>query len=339
MQEATIRRRRSVERPDGPGSWLVERPERRPFALLMTDIVDSTRAVRQRSAMPRWPTSGSSTTRSRATCWPQWRGREIDRSDGFLLLFEAAADAVGFRPALPPRAGRRLRVPLSSRAGLHVGRSASARTAPSTSRWAPSRSRSTASPSRSPHASCRSRRAARRSSPPRRREALGADRAPAAEPRPLAPEGRDRSGRAVRGRRRRQPVLAAARPPEVLPRGQAARRLAAAARGAARLPAERDEFVGRKEVLLDLAVALRPTVRGSCRCWARRHAARRAWRRATRGPGLATSPAALVLRPVAGARRSTASSVRWRVASTSRSARTTRSYSSATPSPAMASAS
>ena len=66
-----------------------------PVALLLTDVVDSTQLA-ERSATPRWPRCGPRTTASRATCCPLWRGREIDKTDGMLLLFDSAADAVGY---------------------------------------------------------------------------------------------------------------------------------------------------------------------------------------------------------------------------------------------------
>jgi predicted ATPase len=51
---------------------------------------------------------------------PRWRGREIDKTDGMLLLFEAADDAVGYAMAYHAALAT-LPVPLRARAGLHVG--------------------------------------------------------------------------------------------------------------------------------------------------------------------------------------------------------------------------
>ncbi len=51
---------------------------------------------------------------------PVWRGREIDKTDGMLLLFESAADAAGYALAYH-RAVAALPVPLKARGGLHVG--------------------------------------------------------------------------------------------------------------------------------------------------------------------------------------------------------------------------
>ena len=50
----------------------------------------------------------------------EWRGREIDKSDGMLLLFDDAADAAGYALAYH-RALAHLEVPVKARAGLHVG--------------------------------------------------------------------------------------------------------------------------------------------------------------------------------------------------------------------------
>src|SRR3954470_6838607 len=51
---------------------------------------------------------------------PQWRGREIDKTDGMLLLFDHAADAVGYAMEYH-RAVATLPTPLTARVGLHVG--------------------------------------------------------------------------------------------------------------------------------------------------------------------------------------------------------------------------
>jgi predicted ATPase/class 3 adenylate cyclase len=88
-------------------------------ALLLTDVVDSTRLSEQ---------LGDATM---AAAWvahdrvarqllPIWRGREIDKTDGMLLLFSAAADAAGYALAYH-RALAALPVTLHARAGLHVG--------------------------------------------------------------------------------------------------------------------------------------------------------------------------------------------------------------------------
>jgi hypothetical protein len=51
---------------------------------------------------------------------PLWRGREIDKTDGMLLLFDNAADAVHYALAYH-QALAAMPVPLKARAGLHVG--------------------------------------------------------------------------------------------------------------------------------------------------------------------------------------------------------------------------
>jgi len=51
---------------------------------------------------------------------PEWRGREIDKSDGMLLIFDDAADAAGYALAYH-HALARLEVPVKARAGLHIG--------------------------------------------------------------------------------------------------------------------------------------------------------------------------------------------------------------------------
>ena len=88
-------------------------------ALLLTDLVDSTRlteSLGDAAAAALWAAHDRA-ARERLSAW---RGREIDKSDGFLLLFDRAADALGYAldyhralAAIDPR--------LRARAGLHVG--------------------------------------------------------------------------------------------------------------------------------------------------------------------------------------------------------------------------
>jgi class 3 adenylate cyclase len=109
-----------------------EHPDR-PVALLLTDLVDSA-ALAQRlgdEAMARVWTGHDRVARDLLRIW---RGREIDKTDGFLLVFAEAADALGcvlayqralhaletaIQAALPPGDGAPPR--LQARAGLHVG--------------------------------------------------------------------------------------------------------------------------------------------------------------------------------------------------------------------------
>ncbi len=88
-------------------------------ALLLTDVVDSTKLSEQLgdAAMAEvW----AAHDRLARDLLPTWRGREIDKTDGMLLLFELADDAVGYALAYH-RALATLPVPLRARAGLHVG--------------------------------------------------------------------------------------------------------------------------------------------------------------------------------------------------------------------------
>ena len=89
--------------------------------------------------------------RSARDLLPVWYGREIDKTDGMLLLFDTASDAVGYALAYQ-QALNQLTLPLKARAGLLSAPSRCARTALPTSRWVPSRSRSRVWPRRPPHA-------------------------------------------------------------------------------------------------------------------------------------------------------------------------------------------
>jgi len=88
-------------------------------ALLVTDVVDSTQLLERlgdEASAALW----AAHDRAARDLLRQWRGLEIDRTDGFLLLFETAADALGYALAYH-RALAKLDVPLRARAGLHVG--------------------------------------------------------------------------------------------------------------------------------------------------------------------------------------------------------------------------
>jgi len=88
-------------------------------ALLLTDVVDSIKLSTQvgDAEMARlW----AEHDRSARDLLPVWHGREIDKTDGMLLLFDRAADAVGYALAYQ-KALNRLVPPLKARAGLHVG--------------------------------------------------------------------------------------------------------------------------------------------------------------------------------------------------------------------------
>ncbi len=87
--------------------------------LLQTDVVDSTRVnevLGDTATAVLWQAHD----RLARDLLQVWRGLEIDKSDGFLLLFETAADAVSFALSYH-EALASLQPPLQARAGLHVG--------------------------------------------------------------------------------------------------------------------------------------------------------------------------------------------------------------------------
>jgi predicted ATPase/class 3 adenylate cyclase len=88
-------------------------------ALLLTDVVDSTKLAESigDAAMAEVWTSHDRVARD---LLPKFRGREIDKTDGMLMLFDGAADAVAYALAYH-RALADLPVPLKARAGIHVG--------------------------------------------------------------------------------------------------------------------------------------------------------------------------------------------------------------------------
>jgi predicted ATPase/class 3 adenylate cyclase len=88
-------------------------------ALLLTDVVDSTKLSEEigDAAMAEVWLAHDRLARG---LLPVWRGREIDKTDGMLLLFDQAADAVGYAMAYHQGLASLPR-PLKARAGLHVG--------------------------------------------------------------------------------------------------------------------------------------------------------------------------------------------------------------------------
>ncbi len=88
-------------------------------ALLLTDVVDSTK-LSERLGDDAMAEVWANHDRVARDLLPAWRGREIDKTDGMLLLFDAANDAVGYALAYH-KALAGLPVPLKARAGLHVG--------------------------------------------------------------------------------------------------------------------------------------------------------------------------------------------------------------------------
>ena len=88
-------------------------------ALLLTDVVDSTKLSEQigDAAMAEvW----AAHDRAARDLLPVWHGREIDKTDGMLLLFDTAVDAVNYAVAYHHALAAMAR-PLKARAGLHVG--------------------------------------------------------------------------------------------------------------------------------------------------------------------------------------------------------------------------
>jgi len=88
------------------------------WALLQTDIVESTLLTEPLGATKAAALWAAHDHMARGLIH-HWGGREIERSDGFIVTFDAVADAAGF--ALDYHEGlRTLEVPLQARAGLHV---------------------------------------------------------------------------------------------------------------------------------------------------------------------------------------------------------------------------
>ena len=88
-------------------------------ALLLTDVVDSTK-LSQKIGDAAMAEVWIAHDRAARDLLPVWRGREIDKTDGMLLMFDGAADAVNYAMAYH-RALAALPTPLKARAGLHVG--------------------------------------------------------------------------------------------------------------------------------------------------------------------------------------------------------------------------
>jgi predicted ATPase/class 3 adenylate cyclase len=89
------------------------------YAILLTDIVDSTRLTEQlgdAAAAAMW----AAHDRAARDLLVPWHGREIDKSDGLLLLFADVKDAVGYALAYH-QALVCLDTRLTARAGIHCG--------------------------------------------------------------------------------------------------------------------------------------------------------------------------------------------------------------------------
>ena len=88
-------------------------------ALLLTDVVDSTRLARQLGDVA-IAAVWAQHDRLARDLLPARRGREIDKTDGMLMMFETAAEAVDFALAYQcALAG--MQPPLHARVGVHVG--------------------------------------------------------------------------------------------------------------------------------------------------------------------------------------------------------------------------
>ena len=74
--------------------------------LLLTDVVDSTR-LSERLGDTAMAAVWQAHDRVARQLLPAWRGREIDKTDGMLLMFDAAADAVGYALAYHRQLGER----------------------------------------------------------------------------------------------------------------------------------------------------------------------------------------------------------------------------------------
>ncbi len=88
-------------------------------ALLLTDVVDST-VLSQRLGDREMTRLWAQHDRLARDLLPAWAGREIDKSDGMLLLFNDAAAATGYALAYH-RALRDAALPFKARAGIHAG--------------------------------------------------------------------------------------------------------------------------------------------------------------------------------------------------------------------------
>ncbi|MDH4393759.1 MAG: hypothetical protein QE285_20335 [Aquabacterium sp.] len=88
-------------------------------SLLLTDVVDSTRLSQLLGDLAMADLWAAHDRLARDLLQP-WRGREIDKTDGMLLLFDSPADAAQYALAYH-QALAGLQPPLLARAGLHVG--------------------------------------------------------------------------------------------------------------------------------------------------------------------------------------------------------------------------
>ena len=88
-------------------------------ALLLTDLVDSA-ALAEQLGDAEMGRVWAAHDRIARDLLRLWRGREIDKTDGFLIVFGQARDALGYALAYHRALGQ-MKPPLQARAGLHVG--------------------------------------------------------------------------------------------------------------------------------------------------------------------------------------------------------------------------
>ena len=91
----------------------------REQTLLYTDVVDST-AVNTRLGDAAMAEVWEAHDRLSRELLQRWRGHEVDRSDGFMVVFDTAADAAACAAAYHRRRAG-LPTPLRARAGIHTG--------------------------------------------------------------------------------------------------------------------------------------------------------------------------------------------------------------------------
>ena len=88
-------------------------------ALLLTDVVGSTQLSEKLGDAAMVAVWGAH-DRAARDLLPAWRGREIDKTDGMLLMFDGVSDAVHYARAYQGALAG-LPVPLPARAGVHYG--------------------------------------------------------------------------------------------------------------------------------------------------------------------------------------------------------------------------
>lgn len=109
-RETNLLHARSQERSDGMAQVVT---------LLLSDVVDSTQLNDQVGDAVMTQLWGAHDCAARELI-AIWRGREVARSDGFLIIFDSASDAAAFALAYH-QANRAIDTRLKARVGLHVG--------------------------------------------------------------------------------------------------------------------------------------------------------------------------------------------------------------------------